>query len=260
MKNNKKIVQKKDLINISPNSKLFRIYKNQLPPLNIIQKEVLIGIILGDINMRKESKNGNFKLRFCLSYKNKDYGYHLYNLFKDYIIQEPKIRERKNINNNIIKYIEFQTISHENFNFYGNLFYIYISDLTSELFLEYETSIKNRKTIKIFKENTISNYLTPRGLAYWFMDDGGKMDYSKNNGKGLVLNTHNFAKKEVEYMILELKKKWNLNCWLGLNKNRHIIKISGKDFEKILDLINPYIIKSMRYKLPTERKKKKNII
>lgn len=43
---------------------------------------------------------------------------------------------------------------------------------------------------KLISKDLIKDYLTPRGLAYWFMDDGRKLDYSSNNGKGIIFNTH----------------------------------------------------------------------
>jgi LAGLIDADG DNA endonuclease family len=45
----------------------------------------------------------------------------------------------------------------------------------------------------IVKDGLIRDHLTPRGLAYWFCDDGGKLDYSSNKGKGIVFNTHSFT-------------------------------------------------------------------
>jgi hypothetical protein len=36
---------------------------------------------------------------------------------------------------------------------------------------------------KCVPEGLIRDHLTPRGLAYWFMDDGGKTDYTgKSSG------------------------------------------------------------------------------
>ena len=43
------------------------------------------------------------------------------------------------------------------------------------------------------------------------MDDGGKLDYSLNGGKGIVFNTHQFDIKDVNQMSLELNKKFILN-------------------------------------------------
>lgn len=63
------------------------------------------------------------------------------------------------------------------------------------------------------------------GLAYWFMDDGGKLDYTENKGKGIVLNTQGFKENEVEKACQELKEKFNLKTWVGKNKNKPVIKI-----------------------------------
>jgi hypothetical protein len=57
------------------------------------------------------------------------------------------------------------------------------------------------------------DHLTPRGLAYWYMDDGGKLDYNKNTkNKSVVLNTHSFTTLEVETMSEQLSSKFNLPC------------------------------------------------
>jgi hypothetical protein len=51
-------------------------------------------------------------------------------------------------------------------------------------------------------------------------------------------------------MCLELNQKWNLSSELAWNKNKAIIKIGYEDYDKIMELINPFIINPMRYKLP----------
>jgi hypothetical protein len=101
--------------------------------------------------------------------------------------------------------------------------------------------------------NLIKNYLTARGLAYWFMDDGGKLDYNKNsNNRSLVLNTHNFSKEEVEMMSSELNDKFSLNSTVKLNKNKYIIVIKSESYETFMNLTNSFIIPVMKYKLPKE--------
>jgi len=83
------------------------------------------------------------------------------------------------------------------------------------------------------------------------MDDGGKLDYYKNSkNQGLILNTHSFTKGEVEMMSLELSSKFNLNTEVRLNKSKHVIVIKSESYEIFMNLTNPYIISSMRYKLP----------
>jgi LAGLIDADG DNA endonuclease family len=83
------------------------------------------------------------------------------------------------------------------------------------------------------------------------MDDGGKLDYNKNSmNKGIVFNTHNFKESEVINMADQLKSKFNLDTFIKLNKNKHIIVIKSESFEVFLNLAYDFIIPEMRYKLP----------
>lgn len=52
--------------------------------------EIIIGLSLGDLNIRKQAVNAQF--RFEQGAINKDYLLHLYDLFKDYCSSDPKIR------------------------------------------------------------------------------------------------------------------------------------------------------------------------
>jgi hypothetical protein len=85
------------------------------------------------------------------------------------------------------------------------------------------------------------------------------LDYTENKGKGIVLNTQGFKENEVEKACQELKEKFNLKTWVGKNKNKPVIKISGQDYEKFLEISDEYIIDAMKYKLPTPREHKPGV-
>jgi len=95
------------------------------------------------------------------------------------------------------------------------------------------------------------------------MDDGGKLDYSSNKGKGIVFNTHCFTEAEVRQMCIELEAKFGLAlalgqsrtkvCWLKFNKGKPIIAISGSSYDKFLEYTSSYIFPTMRAKLPSPR-------
>jgi hypothetical protein len=217
-------------------SKKLQQYKINLPNLTSFQKEALIGLALGDLNIKKQSPKSDILIRFEYTYKSTEYVNHLYNLFKPFILTVPYQKERISLSGNKNTTWRFQTISHSEFNFLYTLYYPYDD---------------NKKHLPPL---LIKNNLTPISLAYWFMDDGGKLDYTSNEGKGIVLNTQGFKEVEVKIACEELKEKFNLNCWVGLNKKKPVIKISGKDYENFLNLTNEYIIDAMKYKLPTPRK------
>lgn len=75
------------------------------------------------------------------------------------VLSEPHKKVRISPNKKKVTNWGFQTISHEAFKFLADLFLL-----------------DNKKSIP---DNLIINHLTPRGLAYWYMDDGGKLDYNK---------------------------------------------------------------------------------
>jgi hypothetical protein len=62
-------------------------YKNSIT-LTQEQKEVLLGGLLGDLSLRKI---GNYS-RLVVEQKNKEYLFHLYDIFKDFVITPPKER------------------------------------------------------------------------------------------------------------------------------------------------------------------------
>jgi len=215
-------------------SKKLKEYKNTLLPLTAFQKEALIGLALGDLSIRKQSLLGDIHIRFEYTIHSTEYVNHLYDLFKDRILTPPYPKERLSKSGNLNTTWRFQTISDSELNFLYTLFF--------EPFLDKKKHLPSL---------LIKNHLTPVSLAYWFMDDGGKLDYTENNGKGIVFNTQGFNEAEVKIACDELKEKYKFNCWVGKNKNKPIIKLSGKDYEKFIDLCNEYIIEEMKYKLPT---------
>jgi hypothetical protein len=224
-------IKKKLLIKAGPNSKLVRDYKNSLTNLNSKQSEASIGLMLGDASLQTQNGGKSYRLKFEWGEKNKAYLDHVYNLFDDWVLSSPHRKERINSNGNLVVNWGFQTISHKAFNY------------LQELFLS-----NNKKGIS---KSLVKNYLTPIGLAYWFMDDGGKLDYNKNSkNKSVVLNTHSFSDLEVEDMANDLSNKFNFSCDIRSNKGKKIIIINSISYPIFIDLIDPYIIPEMRNKLP----------
>lgn len=224
-------MDKSYLKGLSPNSKELRKYKESLGNLSPEQKEASIGLMLGDASLQTQNKGKTHRLKFEWGDKNKVYLDHVFKLFDEWVLSDPHKKTRISPKGNTVVNWGFQTISHEAFNFLAHLF---ITD--------------GVKTVAV---NLITDYLTARGLAYWFMDDGGKLDYNKNSSnKGIVLNTHSFKSNEVKRMCKELSDKFNLECEIRSNKGKKVIVIKSSSYETFLSLIDPYIVEEMRYKLP----------
>ena len=229
---------------IIQNRALLDTYKAQLSDLTDIQYQVAIGVLLGDASLQSQDGGKTYRLKFEQGDVHKDYIEHLYSVFDEWSLNSPIVKERTNANNKVVISWAFQTISHSAFLSLAKIFLCRLDPKTGS----YKKSIK---------EDFGEKYLSPRSLAYWFMDDGGKMDYTKNEGKGIVLNTHGFSHDEVEILSSALAKQFNLNCWVKKNKGKPVIAISGKCYEQMLDLIGDFVIPSMKNKFPSPRRPKK---
>lgn len=142
---------KKELIGLSPNSKKIKNYKNMLKKLSEVQYETLIGLMLGDASIQTQNKGKSYRIKFEWGEKNKAYLDHVYNVFDEWVLSVPHKKTRISPKGNLVTNWAFQTISHSAFVCIATLF------------------IKHKK---IIDDNLVKNHLTPRGLSYWFMDDG----------------------------------------------------------------------------------------
>jgi hypothetical protein len=227
---NKKIL-KNEIIGLGPNSSKIKEYKNSLIDLTKDQKETAIGLLLGDASLQSQNKGKTYRIKFEWGDRNKAYAMHVFQLFDEWILSQPHKKSRISPNGNIVINWGFQTISHEAFNHLADLF------------------LKQKH--KGIVESLILYHLTPRSLAFWFMDDGGKLDYNKNSKNySVVLNTQSFTNLEVELMSEQLSGKFNLLCEVRSNKNKQIIVIKNSSYQAFYNLIDPYLVNEMRYKLP----------
>ena len=222
---------KESLIGQSPNSKLMKEYKKSLSNLSPKQWEASIGLMLGDASLQTQNNGKTFRIKFEWGDKHKPYVDHVYSLFDEWLLSKPHKKTRVSPKGNTVVNWGFQTISHEAFNPLSKLFII-----------------NNKKSIS---DSLIKNHLTEVGLAYWWMDDGGRLDYNKNSkNKSVVLNTQSFTDIEVETMAKELSDKFNLICESRSNKGKKVIVIKSESYFVFRSLIDPYIISEMSYKLP----------
>jgi hypothetical protein len=94
-------------------------------------------------------------------------------------------------------------------------------------------------------------YLTLQGVAIWFMDDGSK-SFKRRSGRihavEVTLNTY-LSKEENEVIIDYFKDRWGVNWGLNKSKGRFRLRMGTQEAQKFFDLIRPYIIESMKYKV-----------
>lgn len=206
-------------------SKAIEAYKANLK-LTDEQREILIGILLGDAHLETSNKGRTYRLKIEQSRKHETYVMHLWRIFEKFVNQKPWYKE-KVLKGKTYVNVGFATLSVGALRFYAHQFY----------------DERGRKKVP----RLISRYITPKGLAYWYMDDGS---IKSKEPKGCILNTQAFQKYEVFRLIDVLKKKLNLNASIRKQKEGYQIYISGYSLNCLAELIIPYTLDSMKYKIP----------
>ena len=191
---------------------------------------VIVGSLLGDCYGNQKSREG-IRFIYKQSIIHKEYLFWLYNFFylRGYCSNlEPKIYTRKlKINNQIKEYYgyEFNTFTFRSFNKIYKMFYN-----------------NGKKRIKL----SLVDYLDPLALAIWIMDDGCKVS------SGLKLSTHSFKYSDLIFLISLLFNKFGLKTSIqsGNNKyDQYVIYIWAESMSTLVNIVKPYIIPSMKYKL-----------
>ncbi len=209
-------------------SKEIEEYKQKLS-LTDEQREALIGLLLGDACLETQNGGHTYRLKIEQSLKHQAYLFHLYELFKDWVLTEPRTRKvvsKECQSENLV----FQTVSHSALRFYAQQFYT-----------------NGQKRVP----KLIHRWLTPRALSYWYMDDGS---IKSNQSKGLIFNTQGFNRSEVERLAEILQKIFTLQTSVRNQKEGCQIYVSGNSFERFVELVSPHIIDEMQYKLPFPRR------
>lgn len=102
----------------------------------------------------------------------------------------------------------------------------------------------------------ILNQLEPLGLAVWIMDDG-TYDYF---GKRIEISTNDFSYDEHLLMKKWFENKLFISPTITKRRNQYVLKFNVKDTEKLIKIIKPFIIPSMRYKIGENKLKRKNAL
>lgn len=196
--------------------------------LNTIQKESLIGNILGDGYMRRKKITHNPDLTIDQTYpKRTDYVHHLYDIYCNLTLKGPKIVHRKpdKRTEKVYSTIRFRTRA------LPCLVPIY------EMFY-------NENSRKVIPTN-IHEYLTARSLAYWIMDDGHRTVYNQT-----VLNTNSYTYDEILILQEALMKNFQLRTRTTEKKpGQYLIHIPVRQKVELRDIVLPYMIDSIKYKI-----------
>jgi hypothetical protein len=211
------------LINHIMRSKEIEEYKKQLK-LSIIQREIIVGTLLGDGHLETQNNGKTYRLKIEHSTSQKTYVDWLYAMFEEWVRTKPQ--EKSTIlNEKTYKKYWFSTLSHSALRFYAQQFYQ-----------------GNKKVMP----KLIGKLLTPRALAIWFMDDGS---IKSHQTKSLILNTHSFSEKDLERTQEALLLKFKIQTKLRRQREGLQIFIPSREADTFARIIRPYMLDEMKYKL-----------
>lgn len=203
------------------------------------QKDLVVGTLLGDANLQTHSKTGK-AWRYRVLHAGSQYLYleHKYEILKDFCGTPPKkskVPDKRT--NKVYDRCLFNTKSNIYFTPYAKAFYMYDSNA--------------QKYIKDVPEN-IDEILTPRAVAYWYMDDGWIKWVGKSNAMRLC--TESFSIEGIEILRDAMKKNFNLSLNkhrkpLSNNKIGYRLYINEKNSAPFREIIRPYLVDCMKYKV-----------
>jgi hypothetical protein len=189
-------------------------------PLSQAQKEYIYGALLGDACLKKDTGNGNAYL--SIGQINLQYVKWQYKIMKNFVRSKIKIYKKQTRSN--LYY--FYTISHPNFTRIYHLVYP-----------------NGRKRIT----NGWIRNLTPRSLAFWYMDDGS----ITRSTHQMRISTESFTQEELRLLQRFLFKKWGMIAEIKPSpaEGKFLMLFHAKERDKFFSLIKQYIIPAMRYKI-----------
>ncbi len=196
------------------------------------QFDVIIGSLLGDARLECRSIGKRHaitaRLRIHQSEKQKDYVFWKYKTFQNLVSEGPKrINVWHDAKRNKDHYSwYFHTKTSEEFGLLHPYFY--------------------DGRVKIISD-AILNVLTPRAMAVWFMDDGS------NVGKSFTLSTHCFLEDEQLRILKFLQNRYGIVGTLVKDRTKFKIGVGRHEYQKFKEIIKPYIIPLMIYKIDNPR-------
>lgn len=210
--------------------KLLIQYKNSLK-LTSIQKEILVGTLLGDACISCSKRpHPTYNIKFEQTYSKVEYINHLYNIFEPFVGTSPQIRNMADGRQSLW----FKTYRHKAFEFYYNQFY---------------PIAINTKTRRKRVPKNIYQLLTPRSLAYWFMDYGTLKQQSLTK-KSYLFSTHCFPLTDQKKLQKVLKEKFKIYTNIHKDKSFYRLYILAYSNNTFLQQIREYIHpKFFKYKL-----------
>ena len=200
-------------------SHIFTARKNQFITVSDRQMEILAGSLLGDAYI---SKRGAIQIE--QGENQKDYLFWKHKELKPVVSGKISKVSRKK-----------KGLTHFSYRFF------------SKQYFRPWRKVMYRSGRKIISASVLE-LITPLSLAVWYMDDG-----CKKNNYTIIISTDCFSNASLQKLRKMLQEKWFINTRIvsktTAGKKYRRLTIGSYDLVRFFELIRPYIIPNMKYKI-----------
>lgn len=200
-------------------------FSEQEHVLTDLQEQFIYGSLLGDLSIGKPNKK-NPNCRLCLVHSQK---------------QEELFMKKIELLGEFMRSYKLTNLTPDKRT--GKVYPTYRGNSKAHPIFNQIRDLLYINNVKTINQSFLDKIHSPIALAYWFMDDG---TYIGN------LATNSFSEQEVDLLIKWLKNQWNIDCTKEINKQstiQYIIHIKANSRKRFEELIFPYMVPSMYYKL-----------
>lgn len=209
--------------------------------MNRKDRGLLIGTLLGDSSIVLNNPSGRNKKTyhvFQFSHTDKQKEYAFYKAHKVCKMFKRTVRDPNN----------YQTTTN-----FGDISYYKFS--LSHKYLKFLWRLSYPQGKKYFSKRLLS-YLTPEGIALWYMDDGYVSKRKNKEGTDYVseMRLATFCSlEEVENITSYFLDTWGIIIKRRFHKksSSYYLALAPSECVKLESLIGKYILPSMKYKLPS---------
>lgn len=187
------------------------------------QKQILMGMLLGDAHLERQHGALTARLKIEHSLAQEAYVDWKYSEWRDWVRTPPRARVRRNRLGTTSTNIGFSTLSHVEFERFREAFYC------------------DRR--KVIPEDL---QLTPLSMAVWFMDDGSR---KSSQCRGLYFNTQSFTAAEVDLLQAVIRRDVGVRTTVRRQRDGLQIYVPAPSAPTLTAFITREVLPSMRYKL-----------
>lgn len=188
-----------------------------------LQRDILVGSLLGDGRLECRSQNGTARFRVHHADSQRELLFWKFHAFQDFVLRAPWATEWFDAR-------------------YGRWY-------RSWFFHTVTTPRLRPLHVRFYAHGEkhiprdIAGDLTPRALAVWIMDDGCLTRHE------LILNTQSFPFAEQELLLRVMRERFAVSGTINRDRRNYRLRFSKSQAKKLSGIVRPFIIPSLQMKI-----------